>query len=88
MTATRRADKAIAGFEVAGDHIDGCAAASQPAEGWGLTHCGARRLVGRNPVLVTALNPVIGYELGAKVRGRQDENTGGGGGPRAGARGR
>jgi len=24
-------------------------------------------LVGRNPILVTALNPVIGYELGAKI---------------------
>ncbi|MEM9323041.1 MAG: aspartate ammonia-lyase, partial [Pseudomonadota bacterium] len=23
--------------------------------------------LGRNPILVTALNPVIGYELGAKV---------------------
>ncbi|MCA8922276.1 MAG: aspartate ammonia-lyase, partial [Planctomycetes bacterium] len=23
--------------------------------------------VGRNPILVTALNPVIGYELGAKI---------------------
>lgn len=27
-------------------------------------------LVGRNPILVTALNPVIGYELGAKVAKR------------------
>ena len=25
------------------------------------------RALGRNPILVTALNPVIGYELGAKV---------------------
>ena len=24
-------------------------------------------LVGRNPIMVTALNPVIGYELGAKI---------------------
>jgi fumarate hydratase class II len=24
-------------------------------------------LVGRNPILVTALNPVIGYEKGAKI---------------------
>ena len=24
-------------------------------------------LVGRNPILVTALNPVIGYEMGAKI---------------------
>ncbi len=23
--------------------------------------------MGRNPILVTALNPVIGYELGAKI---------------------
>lgn len=27
-------------------------------------------LVGRNPILVTALNPVIGYELGAKIAKR------------------
>jgi fumarate hydratase class II len=26
--------------------------------------------VGRNPILVTALNPVIGYELGAKIAKR------------------
>ena len=25
------------------------------------------QLVGKNPILVTALNPVIGYELGAKI---------------------
>ena len=25
------------------------------------------RTLGRNPILVTALNPVIGYELGAKI---------------------
>ncbi|MNC96489.1 Fumarate hydratase class II [compost metagenome] len=24
-------------------------------------------LVGRNPILVTALNPVIGYQMGAKI---------------------
>jgi fumarate hydratase class II len=28
---------------------------------------GSPALVGRNPILVTALNPVIGYELGAKI---------------------
>jgi len=27
-------------------------------------------LVGRNPILVTALNPVIGYEKGAKIAKR------------------
>lgn len=28
----------------------------------------AGRLLDKNPILVTALNPVIGYEMGAKVR--------------------
>ena len=27
-------------------------------------------LVGRNPIMVTALNPAIGYELGAKIAKR------------------
>ena len=41
------ADKAIAGFTVNIDNING--------------------VLGRNPILVTALNPVIGYEKGAAV---------------------
>ena len=41
------ADKAIDGFTVNQQNIDGA--------------------LGKNPILVTALNPVIGYELGAKI---------------------
>ncbi len=45
--STVLADKAIAGFTVNEENIQGA--------------------LGRNPILVTALNPVIGYELGAAV---------------------
>ena len=45
--STVLADKAIAGFTVNVENIQGA--------------------LGRNPILVTALNPVIGYELGAAV---------------------
>ena len=44
------ADRAVAGFTVNRDRING--------------------LVGRNPILVTALNPVIGYDLAAKIAQR------------------
>ncbi len=44
------ADRAVAGFTVNRDRING--------------------LVGRNPILVTALNPVIGYDLAAKIAKR------------------
>ena len=35
--------------------------------GFTVNHDNLQRALGRNPILVTALNPVIGYELGAKV---------------------
>ena len=41
------ADKAVAGFTVNQERIDG--------------------LVERNPIMVTALNPIIGYDLAAKI---------------------
>ncbi len=41
--------------------------ADQAIEGFTVNEERIASLVGRNPILVTALNPVIGYELGAKI---------------------
>ena len=38
-----------------------------PVAGFTVTEAHIAELVGRNPILVTALNPVIGYEKGAKL---------------------
>lgn len=41
--------------------------ADQAIQGFTVNEERIASLVGRNPILVTALNPVIGYELGAKI---------------------
>jgi fumarate hydratase class II len=41
--------------------------ADQAIAGFTVNEARIADLVGRNPILVTALNPVIGYELGAKI---------------------
>lgn len=41
--------------------------ADQAIAGFTVNEAKISELVGRNPILVTALNPVIGYELGAKI---------------------
>ena len=41
--------------------------ADSAIEGFTVNHENLARALDRNPILVTALNPVIGYELGAKV---------------------
>ncbi|GAA4820029.1 fumarate hydratase class II [Marinicella pacifica] len=41
--------------------------AKQCIEGFHVNHEKVSESVGKNPILVTALNPVIGYELGAKI---------------------
>ncbi len=47
---------------------NGCTVLADKAiEGFAVNEEHISGLVGRNPILVTALNPVIGYELGAKI---------------------
>ncbi len=41
--------------------------ADKAIEGFTVNEANINRALGRNPILVTALNPVIGYELGAAV---------------------
>ena len=41
--------------------------ADKAIAGFAVNEENIQRAVGRNPILVTALNPVIGYELGAAV---------------------
>ncbi len=41
--------------------------AEQCIDGFTVNHDKVSEIVGKNPILVTALNPVIGYELGAKI---------------------
>ena len=43
------------------------ALADKAIAGFKVSHANIARALDRNPILVTALNPVIGYELGAKV---------------------
>ncbi len=44
--------------------------ADQAIQGFTVNEARIAELVGRNPILVTALNPVIGYEKGAKIAKR------------------
>ena len=44
--------------------------ADQAIKGFTVNEAHIARLVGRNPIIVTALNPVIGYEKGAKIAKR------------------
>ncbi|MDH3906732.1 MAG: aspartate ammonia-lyase, partial [Gammaproteobacteria bacterium] len=41
--------------------------ADKAIKGFTVNEANINRALGRNPILVTALNPVIGYELGAAV---------------------
>jgi fumarate hydratase class II len=41
--------------------------ADKAIRGFTVNEANINRALGRNPILVTALNPVIGYELGAAV---------------------
>jgi len=41
--------------------------ADKAIAGFEVNHENINKALGRNPILVTALNPVIGYELGAAV---------------------
>jgi fumarate hydratase class II len=41
--------------------------ADKAIKGFSVNEDNIKRALGRNPILVTALNPVIGYELGAAV---------------------
>jgi fumarate hydratase, class II len=44
--------------------------ADQAIKGFAVNEARISQLVGRNPIIVTALNPVIGYEKGAKIAKR------------------
>ena len=44
-----------------------CLLADKAIKGFTVNEERIAGLVGRNPILVTALNPVIGYEKGAKI---------------------
>ena len=41
--------------------------ATKAIEGFTVNESNIKKALGKNPILVTALNPVIGYELGAKI---------------------
>jgi fumarate hydratase class II len=41
--------------------------ADKAIDGFVVNHDNIKKALDRNPILVTALNPVIGYELGAKI---------------------
>ncbi|DAZ95646.1 TPA: hypothetical protein N0F65_002275 [Lagenidium giganteum] len=41
--------------------------ADKAIAGFGVNEKRVAELVGRNPILVTALNPIVGYEVGAKI---------------------
>lgn len=41
--------------------------AEKAIDGFSVNQQNIERALGKNPILVTALNPVIGYELGAKI---------------------
>jgi len=41
--------------------------ATKAIEGFTVNEANIKKVLDKNPILVTALNPVIGYELGAKI---------------------